>query len=310
MNETVQTHFTLVSVVFALGVGLAVALVAWIVSKAFADVPAEDREYKDPPPLAFRLVWWPVQWLAHYLGPLGTARSRAALQARLRRGGLDYSIGAGQFRASRAILAAIVGAAFLWVLGSVDIPRPGSTGLASSLYVQVALVGALLGWAYPALWLRDRLLQRRRDLQKSLPFFLDITTLCVEAGLNVQGAMNQAVAKGPSGPLRDEFQRALRDIRAGKGRAQALRDMADRIGEPGVTHFATAVIQAEIMGMSLGPILRAQADQRRSERFLRAEKLAMEAPVKLLLPLIAFIFPCTFIVLFFPIVMKFLHSGV
>lgn len=69
-------------------------------------------------------------------------------------------------------------------------------------------------------------------------------------------------------------------------------------------------IQAESMGMNLGPMLRAQADQRRSERFLRAEKLAMEAPVKMLFPLIAFIFPCTFIVLFFPIVMKFMHSGI
>ena len=70
-----------------------------------------------------------------------------------------------------------------------------------------------------------------------------------------------------------------------------------------------AVIQAERMGMNLGPVLRAQADQRRSERFLRAEKLAMEAPVKMLFPLIAFIFPCTFLVLFFPIVMKFMNSG-
>ena len=85
--------------------------------------------------------------------------------------------------------------------------------------------------------------------------------------------------------------------------------MAARLREPSITAFTTAVIQAESMGMSLGPVLRAQADQRRSERFLRAEKMAMEAPVKMLFPLIAFIFPCTFIVLFFPIVIKFMHSG-
>jgi tight adherence protein C len=69
-------------------------------------------------------------------------------------------------------------------------------------------------------------------------------------------------------------------------------------------------VQAEQMGMSLGPILRAQAEQRRNERFARAEKLAMEAPVKLLFPLIAFIFPCTFVVLGFPIAMKFIHAGI
>ena len=109
--------------------------------------------------------------------------------------------------------------------------------------------------------------------------------------------------------MREEFQRVLRDIRAGKPRATSLRDMAGRLNETSVTNFTIAVIQAESMGMSLGPILRAQADQRRIERFLRAEKLAMEAPVKMLFPLIAFIFPCTFIVLFFPIVMKFMNSG-
>ena len=121
--------------------------------------------------------------------------------------------------------------------------------------------------------------------------------------------VGQAVAKGPKGILRSEFQRVLRDIRAGKQRAEAMRAMADRLKEPAVTSFTTAVIQAEMMGMSLGPVLRAQADQRRSERFLRAEKMAMEAPVKMLFPLIAFIFPCTFIVLFFPIVIKFMLSG-
>ncbi|WP_265655732.1 type II secretion system F family protein [Verminephrobacter aporrectodeae] len=142
-----------------------------------------------------------------------------------------------------------------------------------------------------------------------MPFFLDIITLCVEAGLNMQGAITQAVAKGPPSLVREEFQRVLRDLRAGKGRAEALRDMGERLNEPSVTNFIMAVIQAERMGMSLGPVLRAQADQRRSERFLRAEKLAMEAPVKMLFPLIAFIFPCTFIVLLFPIAMKFMNAG-
>jgi len=159
------------------------------------------------------------------------------------------------------------------------------------------------------IWLNDRLNARQKELLRSLPFYLDIITLCVEAGLNIQGAINQAVLKGPKGAMRDEFRRLLRDIRAGKSRATSMRDMAERLDEASITHFVTAVIQAEKMGMNLGPVLRAQADQRRAERFHRAEKLAMEAPVKMLLPLIAFIFPCTFIVLFFPIAMQFMHSG-
>ena len=147
---------------------------------------------------------------------------------------------------------------------------------------------------------------RRKDLLKTLPFYLDMITLCVEAGLNLSGALRQATLKGPPGVLRDEFQRILRDVRAGRSRTDALRQFARRMGEPSVTAVVSSIVQAENTGMNLGPILRAQADQRRTERFLRAEKLAMEAPVKMLLPLIAFIFPCTFIVLGFPIAMMFM----
>jgi tight adherence protein C len=109
--------------------------------------------------------------------------------------------------------------------------------------------------------------------------------------------------------LKDEFARLLRDVRAGKPRAEALRELAARMDMPAVSSFVATLIQAEATGMSLGPILRAQADQRRTERFARAEKLAMEAPVKLLFPLIFFIFPCVFAILMFPIVMKFMASG-
>ncbi len=309
MNDAVSKNFGLISMLFALAIGLSVALVAWLISRAVAAVPEEDREYKDPPPLGFRLVWWPIQAISYYINPLISGKAHAALLTRLRKAGLDFTISPTQFMASRIFAAALAAIAFWWGLGSFDHASADDTGFRSSLYLQVTACGALCGWAYPAIWLSDLLGARRRELLKTLPFYLDIITLCVEAGLNMQGAMNQAVAKGPKGVLREEFQRVLRDIRAGKGRAMSLRDMADRLNEASVTNFTTAVIQAESMGMNLGPVLRAQADQRRTERFLRAEKLAMEAPVKMLFPLIVFIFPCTFIVLFFPIVMKFIHSG-
>ncbi len=309
MAEILRTNFAFVSVIFALAIGFPVALVTWLLSKALADVPAEDREYKDPPPIAFRVVWWPVQWISHFIVGIISRRASTSLQGRLRQAGLDYTISPAQFYASRVIAAAVVAFVAWWVLDSFDHVTRDSSGLRLSLYAEVMAVAVVMGWIYPAIWLKDRLSARRRELLKTLPFFLDIVTLCVEAGLNLQGAMNQAVAKGPKGVLRDEFQRVLRDIRAGKARAVALRDMADRLKEPSIANFSIAVIQAESMGVSLGPVLRAQADQRRTERFLRAEKLAMEAPVKMLFPLIAFIFPCTFIVLFFPIVMKFINSG-
>ena len=101
----------------------------------------------------------------------------------------------------------------------------------------------------------------------------------------------------------------MRDLRAGLSRAEALRRMADRLDIPEVTGFVSAVIQAERMGASLANVMRLQAEQRRNERFQRAEKMAMEAPVKLMFPLLIFIFPVTFLVLAFTIAMKFLGEG-
>jgi tight adherence protein C len=300
---------TLIISLFALAIGLSVALVAWLVSKAVTEVPPEDRQYKDSPPLGFRLAWWPIQWISHFIAPLIRAKSYHASLLRLRKAGLDFSISPSQFIASRIVCGAAVATVFYWVLGSFDPSSTGGEAFLFGAYLQVALLGFVLGFFYPVIWLKDRLAMRRSELMKTLPFFLDIITLCVEAGLNLQGAVHQAVSKGPKGVLRDEFQRVIRDIRAGKSRAESLRAMSERLNEGSITNFVGAVIQAESMGMNLGPVLRAQADQRRSERFLRAEKLAMEAPVKMLFPLIAFIFPCTFIVLFFPIVMKFMNSG-
>ncbi|HLO94146.1 MAG TPA: type II secretion system F family protein [Burkholderiaceae bacterium] len=282
----------------ALGIGLAIFLVAWQLMRSADAVPTEDRSYRDAPPPLFRLMWWPVRWLSYYLGPRLSLAQRQRVLLRLRLAGLDYALAPEQFIAAQ-ILTGCFGALLLW-------------WMADSLQLDSGpwpLVAGAFGFTFPAIWLRDRIQLRKRDTLKTLPFMLDIITLCVEAGLNLTGAFGQAVAKGPAGPLRDEFSRVLRDVRAGRPRIDALRTMADRMNEPSITNLVSALIQAERMGMNLGPILRAQSEQRRNERFARAEKLAMEAPVKLLFPLIAFIFPCTFVVLGFPIAMKFMNMG-
>ena len=309
MTDQFHGDAFLVALILALGIGLSAALLAGLFVSVVAAIPEERREFKDPPPLGFRLAWWPIQWISYYLNPLIFSKTHHKLLVLLRKAGLDYSITPVQFIAARIVCALTLASIGLWILASFDAPGSATVGIGMEGYLKTGAGIALLGWFYPVVWLRDRLARRRRELLKSLPFYLDIITLCVEAGLNVQGAMKQAVAKGPKGALRDEFQRVLRDIRAGMARAEALHHMAERLNEPGTTHFTTAVIQAESVGMNLGPVLRAQADQRRAERFQRAERAAIEAPVKLLLPLIVFIFPCTFIVLFFPILMKFMHAG-
>lgn len=297
--------FFWISTLVALAIGSSVAVLVWLVSRVLAQIPPEDRTYKDTPPLGFRLIWIPIVWVSYFMGRWVSAKSQQAVLIKLRKAGLDYGVNAIQFTAAQWIGAFLMAWITLGLMASFDVKSQFETGQ----YMQAMLLGAFAGWIYPVIWLNDQLNARKKELLRSLPFFLDIITLCVEAGLNMQGAINQAVLKGPKGAMRDEFQRVMRDIRAGKGRAASMREMAERLNESAVSNFVTAVIQAEVMGMNLGPVLRAQADQRRSERFLRAEKLAMEAPVKMLLPLIGFIFPCTFIVLFFPIAMKFMNSG-
>jgi tight adherence protein C len=188
-------------------------------------------------------------------------------------------------------------------------PAPGPAVPGSGWSAALVLAGAALGLAWPASWLRGRRDARLRAIEKALPFYLDVLTLSVESGANLTGALRHAVSKGPAGPLQVELERVLRDVRAGRSRADALRAMAERIELPAVGSWVAALVAAERHGAGLGPILRAQADQRRQERFQRAEKLAMQAPVKMLFPLLAFIFPCTFVLLFFPVVVRLLEEG-
>ncbi len=279
-------------------VGVAVVLAIVGVRQAFVEVPDEDRTFLDKPPQWFALVWPLVQLLSFRLGGILPLAYRHKIQLLLRYAGLDYALSPEQFFAGKVLAA--VGSVTLLVLITLPLGMPS--------LIWMALIG-VLGFVFPDLWLRDQRNARQERILKALPFYLDVITLCVESGLNLTSALAQAVAKAPPNPLRDELNRVLRDIRTGKARSDAMRAMAERMQMPAISNVVSALITADKQGAALGPILRAQAEQRRAERFQRAEKLAMEAPVKMLFPLIAFIFPCTFAVIAFPIVIKFLEQG-
>lgn len=291
------------TLLIALILGLSVMFALWNIYQLFAAVPAEDRSYLDRPPLGFRLTWPLIKLIVHQVGNHLSLAYRLGMQAKLRTAGVDYSVSAEQFFAAKIVSAATALIVALLMQSMLSVPL-------SLQSVLLLLFVALLGFKYPDLWLKETTQKRHREIAKSLPFYLDVITLAVEAGTNLTGAFNQAVQKAPEGPLRFEMSRLLRDVRAGKTRAEALRAMADRIQMPEINSFVSTLVQAERMGSSLGPVLRAQSEQRRIERFLKAEKTAMEAPVKLLGPLIMFIFPTTFLVLVFVLVVKAAQSGV
>ena len=171
----------------------------------------------------------------------------------------------------------------------------------------IVLLFAGGGLYWPVLWIRKRVRQRQDDIRRGLPYGLDLLTLSVEVGLDFTEALARIVQKLGSSALAVEFGQTLRDIQLGRTRAQALRDLSRRVDLPELNSLVSALIQADELGSSLGPILRVQSEQLRTRRSQQAEKLAMQAPVKILLPLIFFIFPCIFIMIFGPIILRELH---
>lgn len=165
-----------------------------------------------------------------------------------------------------------------------------------------AFVGALIGMYYPMIWVSDQVKKRHHLITRALPYNIDLLTLSVEAGLDFTAALAKVVEKGKTGPLKEELSLVLKQLKMGKTREECLKAMIQRVDLPSLTTFITALIQADKMGTSLGKVLRIQSTQMRIDRTQRAEKLAGEAPVKMLFPLVACIFPTVFMVLFGPIV--------
>lgn len=159
---------------------------------------------------------------------------------------------------------------------------------------------------WPMIWLRSVANRRRESLLRSLPFLIDLLAMAVESGLPLTAALPQAVERLPAGPLRDECRRLMRDVKAGMPRDEALRQLAVRLDMPAITQFTLAVTAAQRDGGTVVQTLRAQAEQQRSDRFLRAEHRAAQAPVRVLFPLIVFIFPGTLAIVLYPVVSRML----
>lgn len=279
---------------------LAASSVALLVAAVYAFrrvVESPDRTYMDPLSFRLRLIWPLVLFFSHYFGRLLTVEYVERMNRQLVKAGWSFSITPEQFFSLRIVSALLLAAAAAAALLAVD--RMSAVAL---------LLAAAFGYLMPQMKLSEARKRRERSIIKMLPTYLDFITMAVEAGLSLPGALVQATRNGPDGLFKAELQRVNRDIKAGAGRVEALEAMATRLELREVTGVVAAIAQAERTGSSVGNVLRIQADQQRVDRFQRAEKLAMEAPVKLIFPLVAFIFPTTFIVLGFPIVMKLLHD--
>ncbi|WP_341503845.1 type II secretion system F family protein [Gallaecimonas sp. GXIMD4217] len=266
-------------------------------ARIYRRVPQDNREFMDPLPPGLKLIWPLVRLVAFYWGERLSVDYLEGVSKRLQVSGLSYLINAEQYFAIR-VLSALFALLLMAAVGA----------MLDDINPRNLVIALVLGYFLPTLTLTDLRKKRQGKIVKDLPVYLDYLTMSIEAGLNMSGALAQAVERGPDGPLKIELEKVLRDMRAGMSRSQSFRNMAERVQVTEVNSLVSALAQAERSGASLGQTLRIQADQRRVERFQRAEKKALEAPVKLVFPLVTFIFPVTFLILAFPIVMKFMYE--
>ena len=173
--------------------------------------------------------------------------------------------------------------------------------------VGIGIVISALGYFLPDLLVYNKGIKRQQVIQLELPNTLDQMLISVEAGLGFEAAMARASQYG-EGPLAQELTRTLQDMQVGRPRQEAYQAMADRSSVAELRSFVRAVVQADKYGIGLAKVLRTQAKQSRVKRRQRAEEKAMKLPVKVLFPLLMFIFPVLFIVLLAPAVINIMET--
>jgi tight adherence protein C len=263
-------------------------------------VPPTIRLNMDEVPVSLSKFWWLINFFQYYIVRYLPRQFFDKRRRLLSAAGLEFFLTPEETYALQFLGAAI----FLLLTSFVCV----TAGLSFEMTALLCFITVLLGWLYPIMWLKD---QRRKilfQILRSMPSFLDILTLCCECGLSLNSGLVNYCDKGPVGPLRKEIERALRDVRSGASRVEALSKVGIRMANPDFSMFVSLVAQSEKLGTPLGEALRRFSEQKRTERFQRAEKLAMEAPMKIIGPLVIFIFPITFIIIAFPIVISMLEN--
>jgi tight adherence protein C len=196
----------------------------------------------------------------------------------------------------------------LKILSALVLPLTAALLFAPVRNPAVFLLAAVGAFFVPDMMLSSSRKARERQIVRSLPGAVDVLSLSVEAGLEFLIALERLVKRGLSGPLRDELTAVLNDIRLGTTRSEALRAMAARLEIPQVGSFVSTLVQADLLGASIGEVLKSQASFLRTERFQRAEKAGGQATQKIIFPMLLFIFPAVLLVVIAPIALKFIYS--
>ncbi len=255
------------------------------------DLPSNQREQEMLKPLRERVLVPAVAQLSRLSGRFTPAGYAARVRDRLLHAGSPAGLDADRFLALKVIGAVSV---LFWVWFAFGLAALGG-------FYGVIVTGLMWGISFwgPDVYLQRCIDQRQHEIAIRLPDVLDLLVISVEAGLGFEQALDRTIDAVP-GALAEEFRRMLQETRVGSTRAEALRAMDERTNVPELRSFILAMLQADTFGVSVGRMLRQQADDMRVRRRQRAQEAAQKAPVKMLFPLIFCIFPSLFTVILGP----------
>jgi tight adherence protein C len=259
----------------------------------------QDEEDELKKPFLERLIVPAYKNIGNYLGNLTPREIRNNIEIKITYAGNPWNMTFNSFVSLQAAIAVPLGllVAILAWKGQIE----GSRSVL--LFILAFFAGVML----PYNMINTRALKRQKEIQKSLPDILDLLLVSVEAGLSFDMSLKR-ITEQSSGVLSKEITRALEEMRLGKPREEALRGIVRRTGVPDLSSFISAIIQAEQLGGNIANTLRIQATSMRQKRRQRAEEAAMKAPIKMLFPLVFFIFPTLFIVLLGPAFIRIMQT--
>jgi len=276
------------------------SLQARLAEYSMRETPATLEEIELSQPFRERIIVPTVQRAATFITRFTPANTLESTRHKLDLAGNPNNWTPSEFFGIRAIASVVLGGLIFLLLTITKAETAALLGM--------TVLFTVLGFVLPGLWLGGKIRSRKTSVIKALPDALDLLTICVEAGLGFDQAM-QKVAEKWDNELSRTFGRVLHEIRLGKTRREALRDAAQRVDVGDVTSFVAAVIQSEQLGVSIAKVLRIQSDQMRVRRRQRAEEKAHQAPVKMLFPMVFLIFPAIWVVLLGPAILQVMNTN-
>lgn len=238
-----------------------------------------------------------LRGLLRLLGRLTPQRNVETTRLDLLQAGNPYGLTVLDFFGLRLLSIVLLGAGYFFLMGRA---QPGA------MVIRNTAIAAAVGLLLPRFWLKAKIKSRKHDVARALPDALDMLTIGVEAGLAFESAMLR-VGDRWDNALTHEFRRAVAEMRVGTSREEALRRMVERTGVPDLATFVAVLIQSTDLGVSIAEVLHSQAASMRTKRRQRAEELARQAGIKMVFPLVLFIFPAMFAVILGPVVPRFLE---